>query len=163
MILHISEYSNVQLRSYFSACHSNLALRSIFSYLYIYLCGSFSCIFLFVLSGCQNVFDYDDRYQMAHVFWICPLINFVKTTLNLIHSLPWLVEEGSYPGLKIETVGSQPLYSLQISIVCVRCMCPLYASMVEMCHYDTFSFTHFFYSVLYFSAFLFIYVWTSIN
>ena len=45
----ILEYSNIQLQSYSSACYSNLALLSIFSYLYIYLCGSFSCTFLFVL------------------------------------------------------------------------------------------------------------------
>ena len=61
---------------------------------------------------------------MAHVVLHCPLIQFVKTKLYIIYSLSWLVlvrvEKGSYPALKIETIGPHPLYSLEISIVCVR-------------------------------------------
>ena len=61
---------------------------------------------------------------MVRVFLYCPLIHFVKTKLYIIHSLPWLVlarvEQGSYPELKIETVGPHPLYFLEMSIVCVH-------------------------------------------
>ena len=60
-----------QLLSYFSASYSNLALLSIFSYLFVFLCGSFSCIFYFyflVLFLCQNVFVYDHCYRMVNVF-----------------------------------------------------------------------------------------------
>ena len=82
MILSISYFRIFQHSSavlYSSACYSNLALLSIFSYLYsCYLCGSFSYTFFYfyflILHWCQNVFDCGHCYPMVHVFLHCPLI-----------------------------------------------------------------------------------------
>ena len=43
----ILECSIIKLLSYSSACYSNLDLLNVFLYLYIYLCGSFSCMFYY--------------------------------------------------------------------------------------------------------------------
>ena len=62
------ECYNIQLLFYSSACYANLALVSIFSYLYIYLCGSFSLFLLFgftlLFYYVKNVFDYDHCYPI---------------------------------------------------------------------------------------------------
>ena len=87
----VRECPDIQLLSYSSGCYSNLALLNIFSYLYIYLCGSFFCIFYFgflILFDVKMYLIMITFTKMAHVFRHCPLINFVKTKPYRIYSLP---------------------------------------------------------------------------
>ena len=72
MILSISYFRvfqhNIKLRSYSSACYSNLVLLSIFSYLPLWkflLCFYF---YLLILLCFQHVFDYDHCYPMVNLF-----------------------------------------------------------------------------------------------
>ena len=78
-------------------------------------------MFLFVLSDCVLLWSL--LPNGSHILTLSTN-SCCEDNTNIMHSLPWLVlarvEEGSYPELKVITVGPHPLYSLEISIVCVR-------------------------------------------